>query len=435
MAKDYFQGINSGHEGERGIRNVQMPQRQRSHNAMNDMRPHGGTPDDTARVTPKRERGSRFWLWGLSGISVLALAFLLLLFVFRSTTVTVVPQSQDITFDDSSQFSAYPSSAAPTGTISYTLESTDIQDSEVVPSKGTRHVETKASGSVTVVNAYASTPVKLIKNTRFQSENGLIFRVPADVSVPGKKGSVAGKVNVTIVADQPGAQYNLGPQDKFVLPGLKSSPTEYANLYAYSVASTTGGFSGQQPDVAPSDRDIAIAKIKTRLQEKATTFKNSQDTDTHRTLGMTVAFTDMPSTTEAGNTVRLHRSAHVEVAIVSNNTFSSALAQSVAANASEGSVDLIPADDFVVSIKDGATWGSDPLSFAVMGHATVVWTIDTKALADALAGRDSGAFQSIVSNFPGVESAHARIDPFWENTFPAKASDIEIRVEKAGSAQ
>jgi hypothetical protein len=72
----------------------------------------------------------------------------------------------------------------------------------------------------------------------------------------------------------------------------------------------------------------------------------------------------------------------------------------------------------------------DPLKFTLTGKALLVWEVDAAALASALAGRDSDAFQTIVDGFPGVQEAHARIEPLWKKTFPAEASDIKISVVK-----
>ena len=64
------------------------------------------------------------------------------------------------------------------------------------------------------------------------------------------------------------------------------------------------------------------------------------------------------------------------------------------------------------------------------GNGILVAIVDTDALAQALAGRDQNAFQNIVANFPGVESAKARIEPFWSSSFPKDLTDIKIVVER-----
>jgi hypothetical protein len=110
-----------------------------------------------------------------------------------------------------------------------------------------------------------------------------------------------------------------------------------------------------------------------------------------------------------------------------SDVFASIVAQTVSANAESGSIQLVPGVDFKITSQDASsTLGTDPISFALSGRAHLVWQVDEAALASALAGRSSDAFQIIVSNFPGVESAHARIEPFWESTFPSKAADIHI---------
>ena len=222
---------------DRSIRNINIPARGRP---MADMRSAPPPPPMPPPQQAWGRGGSRAWLWIIAGIAVLAVVILLVLFIFKKTSVNVIPQSQMVTFDQSAQFTAYPAETAAAGTIPYTVKSTDLEDSEVIQSTGTQHVETKASGSITVVNNYSNAAVKLVKNTRFSTASGLIFRVPADISIPGKSGSTSGKVTVTVAADQVGAQYNVGPQSRFTVPGLKPNAAEYANVYAYSTASTTG---------------------------------------------------------------------------------------------------------------------------------------------------------------------------------------------------
>jgi hypothetical protein len=457
MAKDYFQDIvpSDPHDGgrsakrlkissteskgdassERGIRNVVIPSRTRR--PVGDVRSGSNHSSGPSQPTSARQpTRTRRWLWILSGVCVVVLALFLLLFVFRSTSVSVVPQSQIVTFDNTSQFTAYPASDAPSGTMSYTIQSTDIEDSAVVASTGTQHVEAKASGSITVVNNYSASTIKLIKNTRFQSAGGLIFRAPADIVIPGKSATGPGKVNVTVVADAAGAQYNIGPQTRFTVPGLQSSAAEYAAVYAMSSASTTGGLIGDQPGVAQSDLDTARSQVRASLQTKADAFASVQTSATATELTSRVTFTDEPNTVEAGNTVRIHESAHVDVVVVPEDVFASTIGQTVAADVSADSVMLVPGPGFSVTINNASpVWGSDPLTFTLAGHAQLIWKIDTKALAQALAGRNLDASQAIVSNFPGVQSGSARIEPFWESSFPSNPADIHVTVQPPKAAQ
>jgi hypothetical protein len=71
----------------------------------------------------------------------------------------------------------------------------------------------KATGKLTIINNYTENQ-PLVATTRFQAPNGLIFRLPESIVVPAKS-----KMEVTVVADKAGAEYELGPT-KFIIPGF-----------------------------------------------------------------------------------------------------------------------------------------------------------------------------------------------------------------------
>ena len=52
-----------------------------------------------------------------------------------------------------------------------------------------KEVNQKAQGELTVYNNYSEAPQILIKNTRFQTEDGKIFRIGDSITVPGKTGN------------------------------------------------------------------------------------------------------------------------------------------------------------------------------------------------------------------------------------------------------
>ena len=221
MVKDYFQDIvpvSQGDDGRdqasdlinndsdtsdaiehtvpiRSIRNIASPNREWS-----NAQPLGAMVSGVSSRPSRGRSSAPMTLWIIAGVCVLVLA-IFSLFAMRSTTITITPRSQAITFDKATQFRAYPATTAATGTLSYTVVTFDVQDSEIVAAQGTTHAERKASGTIIVYNNYSSTPVKLIKNTRFQTEAGLVFRVPSDVVIPSKSATTPGQVNVTVIAD------------------------------------------------------------------------------------------------------------------------------------------------------------------------------------------------------------------------------------------
>lgn len=130
----------------------------------------------------------------------------------------------------------------------------------------------KASGSLTIYNEFSEESQQLISSTRFESEDGKIFRIAKTVVVPGmvKVGTELkpGAIEVEVVADEPGSEYNIQASN-FKIPGFKDSP-KYEKFYAKSTQAMTGGDSNGNAAKAVSQQDLENAKEKTQsaLKEK-----------------------------------------------------------------------------------------------------------------------------------------------------------------------
>lgn len=369
------------------------------------------------------------WLWIAAGAGVLILGILALV-ALRPTTVTVTPRSHTTVLTNATSFTAYPAETAATGTLVYTVRSLDLEDSTVVAASGTTSsAPSKASGSIVVYNDYSTSPVTLVKNTRFETPDGLVFRVPAQVAVPGKKGTTPGEIKITVVADQTGEKYNVGPTAKFTLPGLKSTPAMYSGVYAKSSAAMSGGSSGVSgPAVESATEAAAIASLNASLRSKALeSIRDAGDGMLALTDLMDIAYTRSPNTAEAGSQARIHETAHVRVPVIASAELGRAVGIAVSADAANSDITITPGEGFVATLTGPAPdLGSAPLQFTLTGQATLVWNIDTQALTQALAGRDEGAFQTVIEGFTGIQEAHARIQPFWKSTFPTDPSKIQV---------
>lgn len=458
MADDYFKDIlpksdssrdtasagvpqHASYSGvERSIRNITVSPRHKQRVGSSDMRdmremrgPSSGSSSSSSRLS--KPLGKRMWIWIIAAGSVLVL-IIIAIFFFRSTTVTVTPRSHAVVFDSKSNFVAYPIAEAATGTLAYSVSVSDLEDSAVVKSEGKEHAEEKATGTIEVFNEYGTGSVRLIKNTRFVTESGLVFRVPATVVVPGKKGAKPGSVTVTVFADQAGSEYNVG-SSRFTLPGLKTSPDMYAKIYARSSVPMTGGFVGDRPAVAPATLESARAEIRGRLESKARDTVSSLANDTSVVFPdlVKITYTSLPITSEAGGDVRLHEKAHIEVPVFSAESLAQVVALAAGANVGNESVALAGIEKVKASSNSTTALGKDTLAFTLNGGAVIVWNVDSGALAQALAGRDNSAFQGVVNGFPGIQEARARIEPFWKGSFPESASDIKIELMPVESAK
>ena len=288
----------------------------------------------------------------------------------------------------------------------------------------------QAQSSVT--NEYSKDPVKLVKNTRFQSPDGLIFKAPFDVVVPGMKNGTAGTVQVSVVAEKPGSQYNIGATSKFTLPGLIDNKDMYSRVSARSTAAMSGGSSANDPGVDPAALATAETAMRGRIEAKAREYvKSLPPANVAFPELLQISYQDLPGTPEANNMIRVHLKAHVSVPTFTENDLATAIVKWANTDPQGAGLTLVPQAGFSVSPIDASssTFGLSPIAFSLKGATQVIWKVDSAAVANALAGKDKDAFQAIVNGFPSIQEAKARIEPFWSRTFPKNATTIQISVK------
>ena len=452
MNKDYFQDItppeeeaprmrkevkeveetieDTHHVPERSIRNVNVVRK--SAPDRREVPPVGGG-------LPIRRVGMRsYWLWIIAAIVILLIAGLSV-FMFRKTVITIAPRAHTIVFDATKTLIAYPSTSAATGTMTYSVSTFDFEDSSVVSSQGTTHAEHKSSGSIVLVNEYSAAPVNLVKNTRFSTPEGLIFRTPADVKIPAMNGKNPGTISVTVIAEENGSKYNVGPFSKIILPGLKGGAM-FSKVYARSTQAFSGGFSGDEPAVAQSTRDAAVSEIRGHLQD--TIQKNIQkigETSIVFANFARLTYSEDILTPEGQGQVRITEKVHVEVPVIDKKTFLREVASSVSTDTENENLSLVPKTNYAAQFMDESVTqeGSftSPLHFSISGTADLIWNVNTSALAAALAGKNQKSFETVVNGFPGIEEAHARIEPFWSSTFPKDPTKIEVTLLPAKNSK
>lgn len=446
MPKDYFQDITppsggfkpevAGHE--RTIRNIPIaPRRERG--------PNFPAPDQSAAGVPPRENPvqiskspfplKRITIWGIAVTAVLVVLFVVFT-MLQGTSVVVTPRTHSVVLTEDVLLAAYPSGdeRAALGALYYELAEKSHDAERSVTANGFTEVEEYASGIVTVYNEHSATPVRLIKNTRFEAQ-GMIFRIRDSINVPGKKDTSPGTLTVTVYADQPGEKYNLPATDRFTLPGLKGGPM-YDNVYARSVAPFKGGFIGTKPKVSESELQSARTALRGELEQKART-----EIATMTVAGklafpqlMTLTFESLPFDVGTDGKALVRERVIAKLPLFPEALFAKVLAFATRADGDDLSMHLKGIEGITVRnmTADAATVGTGPIDLLVAGKATLVWDIDVDALAKGLAGtsKADASFDSLITGFASVAEADAFIRPFWRSTFPADPAEIEVVINE-----
>lgn len=441
MPKDYFddmpssepqQSTPSNAGPEKSIRNIPISvSRPSSSPTRMSYRP---SPSGLPRVSSSGTGRGKMALWGVAGLAVLALLGAVGFSLLKGTVVEVFPRTHTVVFDESTQYTAYPKTEGDQpGQLMYSVVDKEFTEKMVVPASGSEKTEDYASGTITIYNNHNSQPLRLIKNTRFETPSGMVFRIRNSVVVPGKTGETAGSISTTVFADQPGVDYNIGPVEKFTLPGLKTSaPDMFPNIYARSTLAMSGGFVGERPIVAEKDLIAAQKTLKEKVTAAASagaTEGLSQEDFAFPQL-MTLEFTDLAPEKSADGSVSVGQKAIAHIPVFEHSLFAKALATATSADAEEGIVGIPDKSTFSVTLAGGDVTLGKPIPFKVSGKATFVWDVDIIKLAEALAGTEKASFQNLVETFPGVESAEAFVRPMWKSTFPTDPARITITLKE-----
>lgn len=227
------------------------------------------TPPAEPVKRQRRSSGKSYkWAWVVGGIVlVTAIAGYVASVYFSRATFTIVPVVQAVNVDTT----IIAVSTSSPNYLRYTIDKfSDTAYADVAAASGP-YTSTKASGKITVYNAYSTASQQLIAGTRIANDSGLVYRLTGSVVVPGyvvSKGvTIPGKVSATIIADQPGANYNIStanPVSDFRVISYKGT-TKYSAFYGRLSTDVVGGFVGVKKIISPTVLASTTATLQTNL--------------------------------------------------------------------------------------------------------------------------------------------------------------------------
>jgi hypothetical protein len=352
--------------------------------------------------------------------------------LFYTATVTVHLKHIDVTLDNQEVIAKQQSP----DTVPFQIMSLSSEQTVNLTPTGEKKVTKKASGKIVVYNAYGTQSQVLIKNTRFETTDGKVYRIDNQILVPGMKKvdgkDVPGSLEVTVYANEVGPEYNIGLVD-FTIPGFKGSP-RFAKFYARSKTAMTGGVNGIVKTISDDDMKKAKDSLTASLKQKLLADAQAQKPKGTVLYGdaMFFTFTDTinDSVQSGEKEVPLTLKGSVDAVLFEEAELSRHIVQtSVSVSPDEqikiGNIEKL---GFVWKTPHGSTpEKSETLEFLLSGTANAVWEIDNNALKNKLAGAEKTKFASIMAQFPGVDKSTPEYNVFWRNSFPTDSEKIIIK--------
>jgi hypothetical protein len=382
-------------------------------------------------VDGNNARRRRVAMTSIIAIAIIVLGFLANI-LLRGADVTVYPKLRDVFVQ--ANFTAFTNPKV--GDLGYELLTLEATGERQVKAAGKEVVSLRAEGKIVVYNTKSTAPQRLIKNTRFENGDGLIFRIKESIEVPGvtkdsKGNPVPGTVVASVFADGTGEQYNL-PPSRFTVPGLKGTD-QYDSVYGESTVAFTGGFEGEKYLIDEAELSTAKQALQIELRDKLLARLNEE-----RPAGfilydnaVTFTFDSLPSTEYGDSLATIKERARLQVPLFNESEFAEFIANKSVPDYAGDPVQIPNPETLTFSYQSATTTITDistfdSIEFLLKGNARIIWTFDENALKSELISIEKNEAAAVFSSYPSISNAQAEVRPFWESSFPDSPDHIKI---------
>jgi len=358
--------------------------------------------------------------------------------ILSGATITINPKSADLANLNVS-LPVVNENTGNQNLLNYKVLEISDSSSKEVSSEKEEAVENKASGVITVYNEYSAEVQKLIQNTRFESPDGLVYRIKDSITVPGYTESggkkTPGKIDVEVFADKAGDSYNIGVTD-FKIPGFKDQP-QYDSFYAKSKTEMAGGFIGTKNTVSAETLSTISKELQGDITNKILAKIEEQVTDKYVYVYSPdqFKFQEAKQDNSSGKKVSVSLNGTAYVYVFDTLALSQKVAEKEISDYSNDAVLIQDIKALSIKLETNSVESDDEVLqnnevITLNGNAKIVWQNDVEKIKSDLASKNKKELPEIMSNYPGVVTAEVVITPFWESSLPKNTDKIEVKISE-----
>lgn len=349
-------------------------------------------------------------------------------------TVTIYPEVRELNVN--AQFIAYKEQRP--GELSYEILTLEATSERQVEASGQEDVKVQATGEIEITKTTPGAE-RLIKNTRFKTTDGLVFRIEESVVVPGAVtvdgASLPGTIRAKVFADEVGDKYNLPANTTMRVPGFEEGG--FTDLYnaisAKNPDAFTNGFAG--PKFIINDGALATARQSLQAQLRDTLLARI---DGERPAGYTsfpgsvaIVYSELPAVQYGDTLVTIKEQAVLQMPLFKAGDFASFIAKETIVSYDDEPVRIDNLDNLTFAYTSATTSQTtladlESLDFKIIGVPTIVWTFDEGKLKLDLAGKEKTAIPQIMASYTGIDRSEVKVRPVWKRSMPTDFTDIEI---------
>lgn len=350
-------------------------------------------------------------------------------------TVTIQPKVRELNVN--AEFTAYKEKKPEELTYSIlTLEATSERQ---VEASGQEEVKVQATGEIEITKTTPGAE-RLIKNTRFATADGLVFRISESVIVPGAVTGTDGKsspgaIRAQVFADEAGDKYNLKANTKLQVPGFKEG--DYMDLYnaisATNPSAFTNGFEGPKFIIDDAALNTARQALQSELRDTllARIDKEKPAGQTSFAGSVAIVYSQLPAVQYGDKLVTIKEQAVLQIPIFDAKEFAKFIAKETIVGYDDEPVRIDSLDSLNFSYSDATTSQStladkESLTFKIVGVPKIVWTFDEGKLKLDLLSKEKTAIPQILGSYPGIAKSEVKIRPVWQGSMPSDQTKITV---------
>jgi hypothetical protein len=357
-------------------------------------------------------------------------------FIFPKADITIKPAREraqlsiDVAFDTNAKAVDFEENTVP----SQIFKMTKAVSQEFTATKE-EDISKKATGIITIYNAYSSQVQALVKTTRFEAPDGKIFRLVNTVTVPAAKiegGSIiASSIDAEVIADVAGEGYNISPSD-FTIPGFKGTD-KYKGFYGKSKLAMKGGLIKKGIVVGQEDISNAETLLKEKLLADAKEELKKQMGEEFILIDESLAAditenVSQPSVGEPADKFTLTLKALAQGFAYKKKDLGDLIEEKIALKVSDKRLTL-PDTRTEAFASNEMNFAGGKSSFTLAVEEDVSWKIDEIRLKEVLSGKNESEAKQAVALFPEIDSAEFSLWPFWITRIPKDIRKIQIGVD------
>ena len=420
------QSINDITPAKRTIRDIPVPAHRREREVSTPPPPPPPPPPPETEMKRKRRFPGKKITIIIGLVALVFLGFLARELFVVHATVSVVQKKSPVLIDGT--FIA--KKAGTEKELSFDVISSSKEVTKSVPVTGEKKVETRASGTIVIYNNYSSASQRLIKNTRFETTDGRIYRIDESVTVPGKDKNTGtpGSIETLVYADTAGSDYNIGLSD-FTIPGFKNDP-RYTKFFARSKTPMAGGFIGTIKTASASDLQKAEDELRVALKDELTTKVVAEVPQGSVLFSNAIYLEYEVLSPKDSSDVKIKGTAYGVT--FNSKKLSQSIAEATLSDYDGSDVVALGLEKltFTPVPQDVKPWQTGVVSFSLKGTTTIVWQFDQVKLKTDLLGqqKEKSRIATILESYPSIDHAEVVVRPFWKGTLPEKIESISVEI-------